>query len=335
MKKRLVGTLAASVLLFAGCTSKEVASTEAGKIKEEDFIEQMKNEPLQGGMTVGQSVLQKMLLADAFEYKYGDKVSKEQVQKKYEEDAKRLGGVENFEKALEKQGLKKEYVKKNIRVGLLMQEAIKDHVEIKEEDLKKKYDEKKPFAKAQHILVKDEEKAKELIQKLNDGADFAELVKENTIDTASKDKEGVYTIAEGEMVPEFETAVKNLEVGQVTQEPVKTTHGFHVIKRLEFDEAKDFEEKKGEIKDQIINGYTKDSAFMSNMISELLADMNVQITDDELKPAIAPFLKKEDKKSDDKKEDKKGEDKKEDKKSEKDKESKDDKKDSKKEEDKK
>lgn len=305
MKKWLVGSLAASALLFAGCTSKEVASTEAGKIKEDEFVEQMKQEPLQGGMTVGQSVLQKMILEDTFEHKYGDRVSKEDVDKQYEKDAQKLGGVENFEKAMERQGLDKNYVKKNIRVGLLMQEAIKDHVDISDEDIKAKYDEKKPFAKAQHILVKDEETAKEIIQKLNDGADFAELVKEHSTDPGSKDKEGMYTLAEGEMVPEFEEAVKNLEVGETTQEPVKTNHGFHVIRRLEFNEEKDFEERKDEIKEKILNDYAKDSTFMSQMMSDLLKDMNVQIADEDLKGAIAPFIQapEKDKKDKEEKED--------------------------------
>lgn len=293
MKKWLIGSLAATSLFLAGCASKEVASTEAGKIREDEFVERMKNEPLQGGMTVGQSVLQKMLLSDSFEHKYGEHVSKEDVDQKYEKDAEALGGVESFEQIMQNQGLSKEYIQNNIRFNLLMREAVKDNVEITDEDLKQKYEEKKPFAKAQHILVKDEETANQLIEELNNGADFSELVNEHTVDTASKENDGVYTIAEGEMVPEFEEAVKNLEVGEMTQEPVESSHGFHIIKRLEFDEAQDFEEKKEDLRDQIISDYTSDSAFMTQLISDILTDMNVQIADDELKAAIAPFVQTE------------------------------------------
>ena len=71
MKKLLFSTFAASALLLAGCSNDpEIASTEAGRIHEAELYEAMKDEPLQSGMTVGETVLQKLLMEDIFEHTY-------------------------------------------------------------------------------------------------------------------------------------------------------------------------------------------------------------------------------------------------------------------------
>ncbi|MCC7304646.1 MAG: peptidylprolyl isomerase [Alphaproteobacteria bacterium] len=84
--------------------------------------------------------------------------------------------------------------------------------------------------KASHILVKEEAKAKELIEKLNGGADFAQLAKENSTDgTAAKGGELGY-FAQAEVVPDFAKAAFATAPGSYTKEPVKTQFGYHIIK---------------------------------------------------------------------------------------------------------
>ncbi len=83
---------------------------------------------------------------------------------------------------------------------------------------------------ARHILVDNEEKAKELLAKINAGGDFAALAKENSADTGSKDNGGLLGyFAHGQMVPEFEAAAFKMIKGQVS-EPIKTNFGWHIIK---------------------------------------------------------------------------------------------------------
>lgn len=83
-----------------------------------------------------------------------------------------------------------------------------------------------------HILVEDEAEAKEIIASLNDGADFNELVQEKSTDTGSVANNGTigpFTLADN-YVTEFKEAAFALgNVGDVTQEPVKTTYGYHII----------------------------------------------------------------------------------------------------------
>lgn len=125
-------------------------------------------------------------------------------------------------------------------------------VEVTDKDLKKFYEEnKEAFVKpesadASHILVEEEDKAREIYEKIQKGEDFEELAKEFST-CPSKEKGGnLGTFTKGQMVKEFEDAVFENEVGTIT-EPVKTQFGYHIIKinqkndaeELSFDEVKD------------------------------------------------------------------------------------------------
>ncbi len=85
--------------------------------------------------------------------------------------------------------------------------------------------------KARHILVEKEADAKEIIAKIKkDAKAFDGLAKANSKDPGSKDKGGdLGWFDPRSMVPEFGGAVAKLEKGQLTDEPVKSQFGYHVI----------------------------------------------------------------------------------------------------------
>lgn len=84
--------------------------------------------------------------------------------------------------------------------------------------------------KASHILVDTEEEAKDIITQLADGADFAALAKEHSKDPGTAANGGDLGYQRSEVfVDEFKDAIEHLEVGKIS-EPVKTKHGYHVIK---------------------------------------------------------------------------------------------------------
>jgi len=83
--------------------------------------------------------------------------------------------------------------------------------------------------RASHILVKTEEEAKELLAKLEDGADFGELAQEYSLCPSKRDGGDLRFFGKGMMVKPFEDAAFALEVGQVS-EPVETQFGWHLIK---------------------------------------------------------------------------------------------------------
>ncbi|MBT4277859.1 protein translocase subunit SecD [Candidatus Falkowbacteria bacterium] len=78
-------------------------------------------------------------------------------------------------------------------------------------------------------------KAQDIIKKIAEGEDFAELAKEFSEDPGSGERGGELGFAgRGMMVPEFEKAIfENLEVDGVTEEPIKTQFGYHIIKKEE------------------------------------------------------------------------------------------------------
>jgi len=81
---------------------------------------------------------------------------------------------------------------------------------------------------ARHILLESEEKCSQLLIKLHDGADFAQLAKENSI-CPSKIKGGELGLfSRGKMVKEFDTVVFSADVG-VYYGPVKTEFGYHIV----------------------------------------------------------------------------------------------------------
>lgn len=109
--------------------------------------------------------------------------------------------------------------------------------QISEADLRKKYDDavgKVPSIKeikASHILVSSEDKAKELIAELDKGADFAKLAAQNSADPGNKDKGGdLGWFSKQDMVPEFSDAAFKLGKGEISQTPIKTQFGWHVVK---------------------------------------------------------------------------------------------------------
>jgi len=85
---------------------------------------------------------------------------------------------------------------------------------------------------AAHILVKSEDKAKELLAKIQSGESFAELAKANSDCPSGKRGGELGYFTRGKMVREFENAAFDGEKGQVVG-PVKTDFGWHLIKILD------------------------------------------------------------------------------------------------------
>ena len=84
---------------------------------------------------------------------------------------------------------------------------------------------------ASHILVESEEKALEVLAKIKAGeVSFEDAAKEYS-SCPSKERGGsLGDFGRGQMVPEFDTAVFEMKAGEITETPVKTQFGYHLIK---------------------------------------------------------------------------------------------------------
>ena len=122
-----------------------------------------------------------------------------------------------------------------VLVRALFESEVKAHP-ISDADLQKQYDQFKGSMganeyKVRHILVDKEDEAKAIIDQLNKGADFAKLAKEKSKDPGSKDNGGDLDWGPAaRYVKPFADAVMSQPKGQISQTPVKTDFGYHVIR---------------------------------------------------------------------------------------------------------
>lgn len=188
-----------------------------------------------------------------------DNYVKKAVKDQKEEIIKSYGGEKEFAAFLESSHT----TDMAINTYLEMYEIYSDLIEkisekgeegyIPEDELEKGFiEEYKDKLRVQHILISTQEQTdpetgevtearsdeeaqaivKEVIAKIDKGEDFDSLITEYDEDPGMEAGK-FYVFGEGEMVPEFEQASKDLEIGQYTKEGVKTSYGYHIIKRYE------------------------------------------------------------------------------------------------------
>lgn len=220
---------------------------------------------------VEEMINQKLLLQAAEQE--GVVATKDVINKRFDEIKKNFDTEQKFNDAMKMYGYTeeelREMLKYDISYAALYDKVTKD-IKVTDDEIKKYYDQNKDKYKdpekvqVRHILVAletqdkktkrtDEQAKKEaekILAELNAGADFAKLAKEKSDDPGSKDKGGLYKdipkTGSG-FAQEFIDAAFALKSGQITQKPVKTQFGYHIIKvdaktpekQLTFDEAKE------------------------------------------------------------------------------------------------
>ncbi|MGI4744781.1 MAG: peptidylprolyl isomerase, partial [Janthinobacterium lividum] len=87
---------------------------------------------------------------------------------------------------------------------------------------------------ARHILVADEKTANDIIKQLKAGGDFAALAKKDSTDKGSAAADGdLGWFKKGDMLPDFSAAAFAMTKNQVSDKPVHTRYGWHVIQVLD------------------------------------------------------------------------------------------------------
>ncbi|MFA9397933.1 MAG: peptidylprolyl isomerase [Clostridiaceae bacterium] len=193
----------------------------------------------------------------------GDELDKE-VQDKYDEIKAQYDTEDAFNQILEQYGYTEESLKDDLKDGLIMDkiytEVTKDVTSTDEEIQayydanQEKYTTEPNTISLSHILVADEDTAKDLKAKIDAGEDFATLAKENSTDTGSAAEGGslgTYNLADGSLdnfVEEFRIVAAVLKDGEVS-DVVQSQFGYHIIK---CDERTDYPVKPlEEVKDDI------------------------------------------------------------------------------------
>ncbi|MDO4671102.1 MAG: peptidylprolyl isomerase [Aerococcus sp.] len=288
----VTGLTLLSALSLAACQSNEekVVTGKDFEITQQDFYNQMKKQS-------GESVLNQMLLTELFKKEVGDDKYKE-IEKNAETtiaSSKSSFGEEGFQQLLQQMSIGSEDAyRQNLIFYSLMNEAMPKYVDVTEDELKKAYEDYQPNVEVSHILVKDENKAKELIKELDNGKDFATLAKENSEDPQTKDKGGSLGSLDADGVAQLEQAfqdgMKDLKAGEYTKTPVKTSYGYHIIKVTKRDEKKSYNDMKDELTKQVKDNKLKsDSMTLVKAVHKLIEKYDVKINDNDLKAILDDY----------------------------------------------
>lgn len=172
-----------------------------------------------------------------------------------------------------------EQAKLNILVGALMDNYIMNGG-VSDEELKGAYEQVKgQFGgkeyKVRHILVEKESDAKNLIVKIKSGEKFEDLAKANSKDTGSAANGGdLDWMSPQALVPEFSKAMTALQKNQMTDKPVKSQFGYHII---QLDDVRDAKIPTiSELKPQLIQMLSQDQNWQKAKFAEMLANLKAK-----------------------------------------------------------
>lgn len=282
MKKWIVAIGVTATMLTAcsgndtGSDSQVIVETDAGNITKEEFYNELKK-------AQGEFVLKEMITEKVLSEKY--EVTDEEIENRINAMKDAYGAQYPF--FLMQYGITDdEQLKEILRPSMLKEKAATEGIEISEDEMKEYYDTLKPQIRASHILLETKEEAEEILKKLNNGADFAELATEYSQDPGSKDNGGdLNFFGPGQMYQEFEDGAYALEVGEIS-EPIESPAGWHIIKLTDIEELEPFEEKKEEIR-QILLLEKVDIQRADEIIAKYINESNVKILDKQFENLFA------------------------------------------------
>jgi len=122
-----------------------------------------------------------------------------------------------------------------VLINAYLQDYLKAHP-VSDDDLRKEYERVKESAgsreyKVRHILVESEDEAKQIIAQIRKGGSFDKIAAEKSKDQGSKGRGGDLDWATpARYVPAFGQAITKLKKGQMTDAPVQTQFGWHIIR---------------------------------------------------------------------------------------------------------
>ena len=173
-------------------------------------------------------------------------------------------------------------IKDEMLANFAIEKAIAN-VKVTDEEVKKFYEEHKSelvggeTVEASHILVDSEEKANEILAEITEGkVIFEEAAKANSSCPSGQKGGSLGEFGKGQMVPEFDSAVFAMEVGEI-KGPVQTQFGYHLIRLDKKNEAREipFEEIKPQLMQKVLSD--KQQAAYASKLNQLKILFAVEI----------------------------------------------------------
>jgi parvulin-like peptidyl-prolyl isomerase len=221
--------------------------------------------------------------------KLGVKITDAQIQKKVDDVKKQYfgGDQKKFEAGLKAQSYTLEALREDARAQLVSEGIYKDitgDVKVSDAEAQQYYDDNIDRYKVaesrevRHILVKTKDEADALHEQLVNGASFATLAKEKSLDPGSKDQGGKLTVSKGQTVEAFDKAAFSLDTNEIS-DPVKTQYGYHIIQPLtdvKPGRVTPFTQVRNQIKSQLVQ--QKKSDAVSEWVSSVEKQYKGKVT---------------------------------------------------------
>ncbi len=249
------------------------------------FADQLRNDP-DGTLTtqVQAEILTELIQARLWEQgaaELGIELTDEDVAERREQLVEEVGGQEQFDELLEQSGLSEADLQAEIR-NLAVRERVQEHltadIEVSDAEVEEFYEAQREQryeqVEARHILLETEDEAHDVIERIDDGESFADLARDLSIDPGSGAEGGdLGAFGRGQMVPEFEEAAFDVEIGEVTG-PVESQFGFHVI-----EVTGRIDQELAEVEDDIRDELSQEQAggAMGEWFGELLRAADVTV----------------------------------------------------------
>jgi len=219
----------------------------------------------------------RLLLLDAAQ-KEGITATEEEIQTELENFKIYFENDEEYKNYLTQNNMTEESIKGELSNEILINHYVISKIENivpSDAELKKLFDDLRMNVKvkASHILVNTEDEAQKVLERINNGEDFAALAKELSIDTASGANGGDLDYFEYvKMVKPFSEAAFSMEIGEVSK-PVQSDFGYHIIKVT--DKIVDEEKTVDTEKDWLVNYYQSNK--YENMLKSLKDEAEIVI----------------------------------------------------------
>jgi peptidyl-prolyl cis-trans isomerase C len=273
-------------LVFTACAKKGeekgpyLAKVGNVKITQADFEREFKNLP---------DFAQKIFKGSSGKERFLNELVKKELL--YQEALK-----EGLDKNADYQNKLEEF-KKITLIGQLLEKQMESKTKVTDQDVKDYYEKHKedftPFSKIRVslILVKTEDEANNILERLKKGEDFAKVAKKSSIDSGSAKNGGdLGYLSKDQMTPELEAVAVRLKTGEIS-EPIKTQHGYEIIKVTDKKPGKVVEFDK--VKNLILQHLSaeKQKEIFDSYIESLKKKYKIDINNE----ALAKFISKEEK----------------------------------------
>lgn len=283
MKKTIIGLTLAATLMLAGCNNTEdtvIVKTDSGDLTQGEFYSQVKE-------LAGTALLEQVVMNQILTSKY--EASEEEVEEQLASYEEMYG--DSFATLLESNGYTDESFRESLRFQILQQKAMEDQ-EVTDEEIEAYYEKGQYELHTRHIVAYSMEEAEEFLALINEGADFATIAKENSVDTTTAENGGdLEWLTVADMDTAFAEAAYALEVNEVSQ-VIETTLGYEIIQLVEKREVEDYaslEEQKEDIEATVLAQKVSTTEW-ETIEAELLKEANVVIKDKDLVGAFSDIL---------------------------------------------